>query len=185
MFATQYGLAWSPTRNRTGKSDSRVNTAGPFATLTRPVFDPTVARVIAPAGAVVPFPVVNAASSSRSKPSLSSAGTFSAICVSAVSSNDAMSQVDSLKGLMTKAPRVGVPSVAVAPSAVHTAVAPADVTPFHVFAVVVTFRHTRRHGFADPAFVSMMLLSSTSGSKYWPPVPVSSIRAARQTITSW
>ena len=62
---------------------------------------------------------------------------------------------------------------------------PALVTPFHDFEVVTTLRHTRRHGFADPALVSMMLLSSTSGRRYWPPVPVSSISAARETITSW
>jgi hypothetical protein len=108
-----------------------------------------------------------------------------AIAVSATSSKEAIMNAASFSGVRTSAPSVGVVSVTITPSATQFAVVPADVTPFHAFAVVRTVRQIRRHGFALPALVNMIELSSTSGSRYCPPVPVSSIRAARQAMTSW
>jgi hypothetical protein len=85
---------------------------------------------------------------------------------------------------MTSWPSVGVLSDETVPSASHPAVTPADVTPFQVLLVVWTPRHTRRHGEAAPAFVSMIDGSRYRGSRYAPPVPVFSISAARQATTS-
>jgi len=39
----------------------------------------------------------------------------------------------------------------------HAAVTPADVTPFHVFDVVCLTLEIRRHGFAEPVLVRMMV----------------------------
>lgn len=87
MFAIQNGRA-SPVRNRTGMLFSRLNTDTAFATLTRPVEPSTVARVTAPHGAFdpSPAPVVNAASSSRSKASFINVGMLSASALSAICS---------------------------------------------------------------------------------------------------
>src|SRR5260221_6068861 len=70
-------------------------------------------------------------------------------------------------------PTVGELSVAVAPSASHAAVTPAEFTPFQVLLVVCLMLLILRHGFALDAFVNIMVGSRTNGSKSPPADSVS------------
>src|SRR5258708_27804346 len=65
-------------------------------------------------------------------------------------------------------------------SASHAAFTPALLTPFHVLLVVCTMREMRRHGFADPAFVKMILGSKTNGRRKPPAEPGVRVSAARR-----
>src|SRR5438128_958807 len=60
-------------------------------------------------------------------------------------------------GVMTMFPTVGVASANTEASPIICAVTPAELTPFHVFEVVVTTREMRRQGFALLEFVRMMV----------------------------
>ena len=61
---------------------------------------------------------------------------------------------------------------------------PADVTPFHVFLVVVLTLLIRRYGFALALFVSTIVGSSTNGSRY-PPDATPRFSAARVASDTW
>src|SRR5215468_1662017 len=74
---------------------------------------------------------------------------------------------------------VGELSVTMVPSASHAALTPAELTPFHVLDVVCLTLLIRRHGFAEEAFVRMIVGSSTNGSRY-PPLARVSDSAARE-----
>jgi hypothetical protein len=63
-------------------------------------------------------------------------------------------------------PTVGVESLAIVPSVIQEAVTPAEFTPFHVLLVVCLTLEIRRHGFAELAFVRMIVGSSTNGRRY-------------------
>ena len=63
---------------------------------------------------------------------------------------------------------VGELSETIVPSVSHAALTPAEFTPFHVLLVVVLTLLIRRHGFADDAFVRMMvgvLLPARQGAR--------------------
>jgi hypothetical protein len=115
-----------------------------------------------------PAPVANAASSSRSFASASSPGSCSPKFVSSRTSYDPKTHAAAFCGVTTMLPTVGEPSVTIVPSVSHAAVTPALLTPFHVLLVVVLTLLIRRHGFAEPAFVRMMvgvLLPLASGDE--------------------
>ena len=59
--------------------------------------------------------------------------------------------------MTTTFPTVGVVSPVIVPSVSHAAVTPAEVTPFHVLLVVCLTLLIRRHGFAEPVLVRMMV----------------------------
>src|SRR6185437_2254176 len=123
--------------------------------------------------------VANAASSSRSFASARSRGSWVPKSVSSNTSYDPYTQAAALEGVTTTLPTVRAWSTTIVASASHAAVTPAELTPFHVLDVVVLTLEIRRHGFAEPELVRMIVGSSTNGSRYPPfaEVRVSDARA--------
>src|SRR5215468_9244907 len=116
-----------------------------------------VAAGTTPSGMPAVVFVANAASSSRSFASASSRGSCCPKSVSSSTSYEPYTQAAAFDGVTTTLPTVGEPSVTIVASASHAAFTPAELTPFHVEEVVCLMLLIRRHGFAEPAFVRMMV----------------------------
>src|SRR6185312_11368169 len=112
-----------------------------------------VAPTTTPVGWAVPVPVANAASSSLSLASARSLGSCCPKSVSESTSKLPKIQAAAFNGVITMLPTVGDWSPDAVPSASHAAVTPAEVTPFHVFEVVVLTLEIRRYGLAEALFV--------------------------------
>src|SRR5262252_8040250 len=122
--------------------------------------------------------VAKAASSSLSFASANSRGNCWPKSVSSSTSYEPYTHAAAFDGVTTTLATVGEPSVTIVASASHAALTPAELTPFHVEEVVCLMLLMRRHGFADPAFVRMIVGSSTNGRRY-PPLALVRVSAAR------
>jgi len=135
--------------------------------------------VTSPHGWLLPLPVANAAPSSLARLSAIKVETCWSRCVSARTSSDPVIHAASFAGVTTSAPMLGVASDTGAASAAHTAVTPAEVTPFQVLLVPMTVRASRRCGAATPALVRMIVSSNCKGRANAPVAPDDSAKLAR------
>src|SRR6185437_16906386 len=108
--------------------------------------------------------VANAASSSRSFASARSRGSWVPKSVSSSTSYEPYTHAAAFDGVTTTLPTVRAWSTTIVASASHAAVTPAELTPFHVFDVVVLTLLIRRQGLADAELVKTIVGSSTNGS---------------------
>src|SRR4051794_21321635 len=88
-------------------------------------------EVTNPCGCVVPFPVANAAASSRSAASENRVPSWTLMSESIVSSNDASQYASALKTGMLGPENTGSALATSAASPIHSDVIPAEDTPFH------------------------------------------------------
>jgi hypothetical protein len=93
--------------------------------------------VMTPLGWVVPLPVVKAVASRRSLASARSGPTSAPNPESARTSKEPCTQAAAFFGVMDGCANAGEASAAWLASASHSAVTPADETPFHVSVVIV------------------------------------------------
>jgi hypothetical protein len=97
-----------------------------------------------PYGWPEPVPTANAVSSMRSFASASSSGSCCAMSESDSTSKEPNRYASAFCGVIFSWPTVGVASAASTPSAVHSALTPAEVTPFQSFVAVVLIVATCR-----------------------------------------
>src|SRR5262252_4273689 len=165
-------------RNRGGSAACTAYTSARAMTVVVPVVTTVVAAGTMPVGMPAVVFVAKAASSRRSFASASKRGNCCPKSVSSNTSYDPYTHAAAFEGVTTTFATVGEPSVTIVASASHAAFTPALLTPFHVELVVCLMLLIRRQGLALPAFVRMIVGSSTNGSKY-PPFALVRVSAAR------